>query len=211
MFVFEGGGSVADPRIRFVALGDSYTVGTSVAQADRWPDQLVGRIPELVLAGNLAINGYASRDVLERELPQLPRLAPDLVSLLIGVNDVVRGVPPDAYRRTVTTVLDALAAATPAPRILSIATPDYTVTPQGASYGDPDRQRAGIVTNNGILEELAQERGIPFVDIFDISGRAATDRELVARDGLHPSGTQYRLWVDRIEPVVRGLISGAQG
>ena len=94
-------------------------------------------------------------------------------------------------------------------RIIAVATPDYTVTPSGASFGDPRRRSAGIVTNNTILRDLADARGIAFVDIFDLSRRAGDDHALVARDGLHPSGAQYSLWVDRIEPVVRGLLGVA--
>ena len=92
-----------------------------------------------------------------------------------------------------------------------MATPDYTVTPQGAAFGDPTRQRAGIVRNNEHPARARRGRGIAFVDIFDISSRAAVDRTLVARDGLHPSGIQYGLWVDRIEPVVRGLLRDSFG
>jgi lysophospholipase L1-like esterase len=128
------------------------------------------------------------------------------VSLLIGVNDVVQGVPADVYRRNATEILDSLVARLPPRRIISVATPDYTVTPSGASFGDPRRQSAGIVTNNAILRGLAEARGIAFVDVFDLSRRAGSDRSLVARDGLHPSGAQYALWVDRIEPIVRGLL-----
>jgi lysophospholipase L1-like esterase len=87
-----------------------------------------------------------------------------------------------------------------------VATPDYTVTPQGASYGDPAIQSAGIRRNNAILERLAAERGIAYVDTHDLSLLAATDHGLVADDGLHPSGAQYTLWVDRIAPVVEDLL-----
>ena len=89
---------------------------------------------------------------------------------------------------------------------MTVATPDYTVTPQGASYGDPAIQSAGIRRNNAILERLAAERGIAYVDTHDISLQAASDRGLVADDGLHPSGAQYTLWVDRIAPVVEDLL-----
>jgi lysophospholipase L1-like esterase len=193
--------------LRFVALGDSYTIGTSVGPAERWPDQLVRRVSELRLVANLGVNGYASADVLRDEIPAVRRLAPEFVSLLVSVNDVVRGVPPDAYRRTTAAVLDELLALLPSSRMVAVSTPDYTVTPQGAAFGRPDRQRAGIVENNAILASLAADRKIAFVEIFDLSERAASDRSLVARDGLHPSGAQYALWVDRIEPVVRGLLA----
>ena len=100
-------------------------------------------------------------------------------------------------------ILDAVLATVPPDRVVTVGIPDYTVTPAGADYGDPTRRRAAIVEDNRIMAALAAERGIAFVDIFDLSSRAATDRSLVASDGLHPSGAQYALWVERIAPVVR--------
>jgi lysophospholipase L1-like esterase len=194
--------------IRYVALGDSYTIGTSVGEADRWPNQLVARLGagKLDLAGNLGVNGFTSGNVIQVELPPLRQLDPGFVTLLIGVNDVVQGVPSATYRSNAAAILDAALQLVPATRIVAVSTPDYTVTPQGAAFGDPAQQSAGIRANNAILQELAAARGIAFVDIYDISLRAATDRSLVARDGLHPSGTQYALWVDRIASVVEELL-----
>jgi lysophospholipase L1-like esterase len=204
--------SRARPPLRFVALGDSYTIGTATrSPRDRWPNRLVARLggdpPVLELVANLAVNGYTSRDVIERELPALGAARPDVVSLLIGVNDVVQGVTPPTYRANVVAILDELTARLPNERIFTIATPDYTVTPQGTAYGDPVRQSAGIRAVNAILRELAVARGISFVDIHDVSLRAATDRSLVADDGLHPSAAQYALWVDRIAPVVARVLT----
>ena len=185
--------------LRYVALGDSYTIGTSVEEADRWPNQLVRRLtggdgPALLeLVANLGANGFTSGDVIEVELPRLDGLRPDFASLLIGVNDVVQGVPAATYRRNAARILDALLARLPATRIVAVATPDYTVTPQGASFGEPGRQSDLIAGNNAILRELAAPRGVAFVDLFELSRRAANDRTLVARDGLHPSGAQYAL------------------
>jgi acyl-CoA thioesterase I len=196
--------------LRYVALGDSYTIGTSAAPDERWPDQLVaslrGAAPTLDLVANLSVNGYTSADLLRDELPALARLEPGFVSVLIGVNDVVQGVPAATYEEHVAAILDALLERLPAARIVTVATPDYTVTPAGSDYGDPDRQHAGIVASNATMERLATGRGIAFVDTFDLSLRAVHDRTLVAADGLHPSGAQYALWVDRILPVVEGLL-----
>jgi len=197
---------VGPARVRYVALGDSFTIGTSVAAGERWPDQLVGRVPELDLVANLGVNGFTSRDVIEVELPQLPALRPELVTLLIGVNDVVQGVPESTYRRNIAAILDALVRDVGAGRILVVTTPDYTVTPAGADYGDPATQAAAIRRNNAINTELAGARGIAVVDIYDLSLRAGADRSLVASDGLHPSGAQYALWVERIAPAIRGLL-----
>jgi acyl-CoA thioesterase-1 len=196
---------------RYVALGDSYTIGTSVAPADRWPDRLVAALggdpPTLSLVANLGVNGYTSTDLIRDKLPVVARLDPGFASVLIGVNDVVQGVPSAAYRANVATILDALLGRLTPDRIVTVAIPDYTVTPAGADYGDPRQQHDGIVVNNEIMARAAAVRGIPFVDIFDLSSLAATDRRLVADDGLHPSGAQYATWVERIAPVVAALLA----
>ena len=115
---------------------------------------------------------------------------------------LARGRPPSSWSRISLELL-------PANRLLTVATPDYTVTPQGASYGDPTVQAAGIRAVNAILRDLARQREIAFVDIYDLSLRAREDRSLVAVDGLHPSGAQYALWVERIRPVVAALLAEA--
>jgi lysophospholipase L1-like esterase len=198
-------GSAGADRIRYVALGDSYTIGTSVAERERWPDQLVARLPQLELVANLGVNGFTSRDVIEVELPQLDALRPELITVLIGVNDVVQGVPAETYRENVARILDDAVDRVGAERVLVVTTPDYTVTPRGADYGDPVQQSAGIRANNAIITEVARGLGIQVVDIYDISLGTATDLGLVASDGLHPSGAQYRLWVDRIVPFVTAI------
>jgi lysophospholipase L1-like esterase len=196
--------------LRYVALGDSYTIGTSVRHAERWPDQLVARLAggptPLELVANLGVNGFTSGDLVAHELSRLADLRPDLATLLIGVNDVVQGVPEATYRQNLGVIFDVLLARLRHDRLLVVTMPDYTVTPAGADYGDPGTQRAGIARNNAIIAERAASRGVAVVDIFDISERAATDRSLVADDGLHPSGAQYALWVDRIAPVIRRLL-----
>lgn len=199
------GGSLAP--IRYVALGDSYTIGTATrSAADRWPDQLVARLraapPPLELVANLGVNGFTSRDVIEVELPQLPAFEPGFVTVLVGVNDVVQGVPEATYRENVSMILGQLLRRLPPTRILFVTTPDYSVTPRGRDFGDPGQQAGEIRRFNAAMSELASERGVTVVDIHDISLDAATDRSLVADDGLHPSGAQYARWVDRITPVV---------
>jgi len=193
--------------LRYVALGDSYTIGTSVAESERWPNQLVERLesPSLELVANLAVNGYTSRDLIEDELPRLDALDAEFVSLLIGVNDVVQGVDGAAYAANVAFSLDRLLAHLSPERILAVGTPDYTVTPQGAAFGDPSQQSSAVRRANATLGEAAAARKIRFVpEIFELSRSEA--RGLVASDGLHPSGAQYALWVDQIAPVVRELL-----
>ena len=200
-----------------MALGDSYTIGTAIAASERWPDQLVarlaaeaavsGRPAPLELVGNPAVNGYTTRDVIRDELPLVPRWQPELCSILIGVNDVIQGVRDEEYRANLGRILDAMEAVAGAGRAFGVTTPDYTVTPAGADYGDPRGRAAEIQARNELFSSTLAARGIPVADIYDISLRAATDRSLVARDGLHPSGLQYGLWLDRIVPMVERLLA----
>jgi acyl-CoA thioesterase I len=203
----SGTAAAEDEIVRYVALGDSYTIGTSVAEGERWPNQLVERIGGVELVANLGVNGYTSGDLIRQQLPRLDELDPELVSVLIGVNDVVQGVPEETYATNVAIILDDLLARLPASRILCVATPDYTVTPQGAAFGDPARQRARIERANEIMREACEERDVPFVaETFEISRAAETDPTLVAPDGLHPSAAQYTMWVDAIIPTVEEML-----
>jgi lysophospholipase L1-like esterase len=199
------------PAVRYVALGDSYTIGTATRSPDeRWPNQLVRRLAaagfEVDLVANLGVNGFTSMDVIRSELPRLAELDPGLLTLLVGVNDVVQGVPIETYTANAATILDQSLGLVPPARIVTVSTPDYTVTPQGAAYGDPARQSAAIRQVNEILARLSEDRGIRHVDIHDLSLGAASDSGLVADDGLHPSGRQYELWVERIGPAVEQLL-----
>jgi len=205
------------PTRRYVALGDSYTIGTSIDPTGSWPAQLVlatsplsGPGP-LELVQNLAVNGFTSDDLIRYQLPQLAGLQPEFASVLIGVNDLVGGVPASAYQRHIGAIFEILRRRLPANRIVTVSTPDYTVTPRGGEYGDPGHRHGQIAAFNALMARESAEQGIRHVDIFDLSARAATDRSLVAADGLHPSAEQYRLWVERIAPVVVDLLSPHEG
>ncbi len=198
----------ASEAVRYVALGDSYTIGTSVSVPERFPDQLVERLRgtvELDLIDNLGVNGFTTNDLIGIELPQLADLSPDFVTLLIGVNDVVQRVSEEEYTDHVDYILGALLAELPPERIVIVSIPDYTRTPRGSDFGQPDIQRAAIARFNEIMEAEAAQRGIAFVDISSVADRTGSNPALVASDQLHPSGEQYSRWVDFIAPVVADL------
>jgi lysophospholipase L1-like esterase len=203
--------NVEEP-VRYVALGDSYTIGTGLDDPGaRWPNQVVARLAEhgvrLELVENLGVNGYTSADLIRDELPRLNELDPEFVTVLIGVNDVVQGVPENAYADNVAAILDDLLGRVSADRIVCVATPDYTVTLQGSAYGDPTQQRAAIERANELMSEACVSRGIAFVaEVHAISRSLGDDPAMLAADGLHPSGEQYARWAEEIAPVVRHLI-----
>ena len=144
---------------RYVALGDSYTIGTAVDPADRFPEQLVRALADtptpLDLVANLGVNGYTTADLIRDELPVLAGLRPAFVTLLIGVNDVVAGVTATAYEANVITILDAVEATVPVQRIVTVAIPDYTATPRGGDFGERRQQHDAIVLNNATMARLA--------------------------------------------------------
>ncbi len=195
-----------DAGVRYVALGDSYTIGTAVEEAERWPNQLVERVPGLELVANLGVGGFTSGDLIAVQLPALDQHEPELVTLLIGVNDVVQGVPDERYAANVRLIVEALLERLSPDRIVCVATPDYAKTPRGAEFGGPDRSQA-VERVNATLRTVCEEHGIAFVaEPHGISLEAAADPALVAADGLHPSGEQYRRWTDAIAPIVEDLL-----
>jgi len=194
--------------IRILALGDSYTIGESVDEVDRWPMQL-GR--ELEAAGYpsveveiVARTGWTTSELdagIDRAEPQGPF---DLVTLLIGVNNQFRALDAEEYRTEFVALLDRAAGFSSGP-LLVVSIPDWGVTPFGQAY-DPPAVALAIDLFNGIASEEAAARGVPFVDITTIS--RSGDVTFVATDGLHPSGAQYTAWVDVILPVALDLLEG---
>lgn len=196
--------------LTYVALGDSYTIGTGVKARHRWPDQLVRALrPDvsLELEANLGVNGKTSSQLVEEQLSRLDSLEADFVTLLIGVNDVYRGGDAETYQANVRTILEHLLERLPARRILVVSTPDYTLTPEGSTRADAAAQRSQLERFNEILREETLARDIGWVDISAVADRVPDDPSLVAQDGLHPSAKQYAGWVELIAPVAREMLS----
>jgi lysophospholipase L1-like esterase len=192
--------------LRYLALGDSYTIGEDVPAQARWPARLVEKLRTRGICIDdpriIAVTGWTT-DELSAGMDQAA-LAPgyDLVTLLIGVNNQYRGRPAEEYREQFRALLlRAVAlAGYRAERVAVVSIPDWGVTPFGYASG---RDRAQIATDldafNAIAREEAGHTGAHFINITGISREHAG---WVASDGLHPSGAQYALWTDAIEPVV---------
>jgi lysophospholipase L1-like esterase len=200
--------------IRFLHLGDSYTIGEAVDPAERWPALLAGRLRAEGFSLDdpviIATTGWTTAE-LAAAIEAAPPAGPfDLVTLLIGVNDQYRGLPCDrAYRERLDALLRraiAFAAGKP-PRVLMLSIPDWGVTPFAA-----DRDRAAIAASidafNAVNREAARAAGAAWVDVTPVSREAATDPTLIAPDGLHPSAAMYRRWVELLLPTVRAMLAG---
>lgn len=188
---------------RFLALGDSYTIGEAVAPTERWPALLAQRL-ELCEPEIVAKTGWTT-DELSAAIDAAKPPGPfDLVTLLIGVNDQYRGRNVESYRGGFTTLLDrAVAFAGNDPRrVVVVSIPDWGVTPFAA-----DRDRAQIAAEidryNGVNRDEAGRAGAHYADIGTVSREAASRPDLTASDGLHPSADLYRRWVEIILPKAR--------
>ncbi len=196
--------------MRYLPIGDSYTIGEGVVESERWPNQLVSLLEQdgknLQIIANPSRTGFTTQDALDHELPLVNRLAPEFVTVQIGVNDWVQGVGADTFRSRLEMILDGITDESPDIQILLVTIPDFSVTPSGSFYGGGRDISKGLEGFNEIIREAAEERELPVVDIFEISKQAADDQDMTAADGLHPSGKMYALWAQEIAPVVRELL-----
>lgn len=191
---------------RFLALGDSYTIGESVAPAERWPVQLAVMLrkrgidiaePEIV-----ATTGWTTDDLASAIVEREPRGPYGLVSLLIGVNNQYRGQPLEEYRQQFRGLLEqAIAFADSPGRVLVLSIPDWGVTPFAAGR-DLAQIAREIDAFNAVNRDEAVRAGARYVDVTPVSRMAASNVALVAVDGLHPSGRMYRAWAELALPEV---------
>jgi lysophospholipase L1-like esterase len=189
--------------VRYLALGDSYTIGTGASEPSRnFPSLLARRLEGAsgrpVAVQNPAVNGFTTRDLIRTELPQVQQ-APHLVSVLIGANDVVQGYEAAAYRRALQAIYDFVRRFRLATgRVLTVAIPDFSVVPTAGDYGTPAALRARIDAFNQIAAEESHGRGFHFVDISEVSRSGISRSDWIADDGLHPADAQYAAWADVI-------------
>jgi lysophospholipase L1-like esterase len=196
------------PPIQILALGDSYSIGESVAANARWPMQLAQRLQKKlgreVAVQIIAQTGWTSdelSDAIDRAQAAQEILPPyALVTLLIGVNNQYRNRSVEAYKTEFTALLQrALAFAGSKERVLVLSIPDWGKTP----FAKSDARGSGAIALaidafNAAAAQQAQALEISFIDITELSRGA--DPELVAADGLHPSAKAYAQWAGKALP-----------
>lgn len=190
----------------FLALGDSYTIGESVAEAERWPVQLADRlrsegIADFATPAIVAKTGWTTDELADAVAAAKLKEPFDLVTLLIGVNNQYRGRPLPEYREQFARLLESAIRLAGGNRehVIVLSIPDWGVTPFAEGR---DREQIGreIDAFNEVNLAEATKAGARYVDVTPVSRRAATDSALVAEDGLHPSGLMYREWAELVLP-----------
>lgn len=200
--------------IRYLALGDSYTIGEGIPESGRWPLQLAERLRAAGLPiappRLLARTGWTTAELSAAMDAAEPLGQWDFVSLLIGVNNQYRGLPLAEYKREFDALLAraiALAGAR-AGRVLALSIPDWGVTPFARrELRSPRRIAAELDACNTTAADCCHARGVAFVDITGISRDGGDAAGMLAEDGLHPSAAQYARWVDAALPVAQSLLA----
>ncbi len=184
-------------EIRYLALGDSFTAGTGNPPSAAFPVRLAalwGAHGHEVTLENVAVNGYTTEDVLEREIPQVAPFHPTVVTLAVGANDRVHGWSADVYRSDVRMLFRAIIdAGVAANRIVALPQPDWSLSPAAAWFGDAPQIGADIVAYNAVLRDEARAAGARYVDLYPLMHRQA-EAQMLARDGLHPSARAHEEW-----------------
>lgn len=187
--------------IKYLALGDSYTIGEGVDETARFPVQLVDSLRQRGYQVNdakiIAQTGWRTDNLMNAIINEDITDTFDIVSLLIGVNNQFQGRTVEQYRTPFRDLLEKSIELTGgnANKVFVISIPDYGVTPFGSS-GNPERIAEEIDEFNAVNLEISDSLNVSYFNITPISRQAANDSQLIANDGLHPSGEMYRLWVE---------------
>jgi lysophospholipase L1-like esterase len=194
---------------RFLALGDSYTIGESVDSRDRFPAQTTTLLKTMGIQVGppqyIAQTGWTSSD-LQYAISRSDLLPGyDIVSLLIGVNDQYRGLDTAGYRKRFTQLLQTAIqlAGNKTTHVFVLSIPDYGVTPFGGGLAKISKEIDGF---NAINRQVTTANHIAYIDITPTSRLAANDQSLTANDGLHPSAKQYGLWAQQLAIPVQSVL-----
>ena len=201
--------------VRYVAIGDSYTIGEGANPDEAWPNLLTKHLQEkginIELLANPSVTGWTTQQAIDKELPVFVEKKPTFATLLIGVNDWVQGVDEKTFRQRLIILMDRMRELLPnKKRLLVVTIPDFGVTPAGPRYSKGRNISEGIASFNRIIAEEAKKRDLPVVDIFPLSKQMKNDRALVAEDGLHPSAKEYAEWEKLIFPVALELLKRSE-
>jgi lysophospholipase L1-like esterase len=203
--------SISDSVRTFLALGDSYTIGQSVPDAERFPNQTVQLLkkenikisdPEII-----AVTGWTTTNLINALNANPPHNNYTLVALLVGVNNQYQNKSIDEYKIEFTLLVNRSIqyAGNNKSHVFVLSIPDYSVTPF-AQNSDKQKIAGEIDLFNLANKTIAMQLGVNYLDITPISREAKNDPSLIANDGLHPSGLQYKRWADLLAEMMKKIL-----
>lgn len=190
--------------LKFLALGDSYTIGEGLDPSQNWPSQLVNRLRgKDVLIDQphiIAQTGWTTAELLAAIEASEVHPPYDLVSVLIGVNNQYRGLPLAEYQSEFERLLQQAISYTHGPeRVFVLSIPDWGVTPF-AKDRDREQIKREIADFNRANARMAYQYGVQYLNITQIALLARHEPSLLAADQLHYSESMYRRWVTDFLP-----------
>lgn len=199
-------------KFDILSLGDSYTIGQGVCDECSYPRQLidslsVAHIRDTFNLEVIAQTGWTTNSLINN-IDTLELEKKDVVTLLIGVNNQFWGLPFNQYETQFEELINIsidLTKSQTSDDVLVISIPDWAYTPAGQTY-NPEFTSEQINLYNEFAENYCLENEISYVYITDITRLGLEQPELVSIDGLHPSEIAYRLFVERIYPVIEQKI-----
>ena len=200
-------GQTKDLNYSYLALGDSYTIGESVKESERWPVQLSNSLRnKLNKPVIIAKSGWTTDQLIDTLNKINFNKKFDFVSLLIGVNNQYRGRSVENFKEGFTILLKKSIeyANYKKERVMVVSIPDWGVTPFAKNK---NRTIIGneIDAFNKVIHDECMKNNITFFNITEISRKAINDNSLIAEDGLHPSKKMYKQWVKIIKPYFKNF------
>ncbi len=199
-----------DPSAKtYLALGDSYTIGQSVSEAERFPNQTVQLLRSQGIKINdpkiIATTGWTTKNLIDAINAYSLQNNYDVVSLLIGVNNQYQGKSINEYKSEFTLLLNRAIQYTGnrPTHVFVLSIPDYSVTPF-AQGSDKAKIATEIDQFNAANKAISLQLGVNYLDITSISREP--DPALLANDGLHPSGKQYQRWANLFAPLIKQVL-----
>ena len=192
------GNEINKSNLKYLALGDSYTIGEKISFDDAYPNQIVSELSLIDSVIIIAKTGWTTNELIDTlSKSYLDKYV--VVSLLIGVNNQFRGYQIDKYVMEFENLLiRAIDYSKNKKNVFVLSIPDYGVTPFGKVRGQ-ERIYKEINSYNDINRVLAEKYNVLYFDITEISRKAENDTSLLAEDTLHPSKKMYKMWVDKLK------------
>lgn len=192
--------------IRFMPIGDSYTIGNGLKIEERWPNLLVESLKEegiyVEIIRNPAVSGYTAQSALEKEIPKFERDKPDFATLFIGTNDSFQSRNLEVFRDEYVELINRMQnALTNKDQLVIITIPRYVDFPgiEGSGITNED-----IEKYNQIIREEASKKDLKIIDLYQIN--TLVGKEYFISDGVHPNANGVKIWHDAIYPVVFQLL-----
>lgn len=194
---------------KVLALGDSYTIGQSVCETCKFPEQLkdslLANLPDSyrISLQVIAQTGWTTTNLIAAINSQNPTSDFDLVTLLIGVNNQYQNKPFSLYENEFPQLISKSISFAKAnkSKLIVVSIPDYAYTPFGQGSGNAQNISTQIDQYNLFAKNYCETNNIAFINITDITRLGLQQTNLVASDGLHPSQIAYSKFVERILPL----------